>query len=173
MQSVEDVENMLILAAKVDKSLPRVKAQDAKALWPDIVLTEAEKKALRLMTREGEPDFSPSQADIDLWYRVCTEWVKPFAGDEKKREQWAVIWLKACGCPSKVIEKKLAISRTKVWYIYDRGMERLVNYLGVQSGTSSYHYRPELVGAYPQGKVGGFSRINLLREWLAELEGKK
>ena len=112
MQSVEDVENMLILAAKVDKSLPRVKAQDAKALWPDIVLTEAEKKALRLMTREGEPDFCPSQADIDLWYKVCTEWVKPFAGDEKKREQWAVIWLKACGCPSKVIEKKLAISRS-------------------------------------------------------------
>lgn len=172
LRNVEDVKFMLELAAKVDKSLPRVKAQDAKALWPEIILTESEKKALWLMNREGDPDFCPSQADIDLWYKVCTEWIKPFAGDEKKREQWAVIWLKACGCPSKVIEKKLAISRTKVWYIYDRGMERLANYLGVQGEASSYHYRPELIGTYPKGKVSGCSRINLLKEWLAELEGK-
>lgn len=175
LRNVEEVKSALELAAEVDKALPKVKAQGAKALWPDIILTESEIKALKLMTHEGKPDFCPSQADIDLWYKVCTEWIKPFIGDEKKRQQWVVIWLKSCGCPSKIIERKLSICRTKVWYIYDKGMVHLLNFLNIKINPTELvknEYRPELIKAYPRGKITGMTKINILREWLAELERK-
>lgn len=173
LKNVEDVKAVLELAAQVDKALPPVKAQGAKSTWPDIRLTESEKKALGITLREGEPDFSPTEEQIDIWYKVCTEWVKPFVADEKKRQQWAVIWLKSCGCASKIIEKKLGICRTKVWYVYDSGMVRLLNYLGVpckDNNLGKNEYRPELISSYPAGKVTGFVKINFLREWLKEIE---
>ena len=46
MKSIEEVKLMLELAAEVDKSQPRVKAQDAKAIWPEILLTDTDRKSV-------------------------------------------------------------------------------------------------------------------------------
>lgn len=177
IRNIEDVKAILELAAKVDCSLPQVKVQGAKALWPDIRLTESEKKALKAMTRDGEPDFTPTDAQKELWYTVCTEWVKAFAGSEKKRQQWTVIWLKACGCRVKTIERHVNFGRTKIWYQYERGMAHLLNFLQVNYTKEDLKnlepYKPELVRDYPVGKITGTTKINILKEWLAELEGAK
>ena len=173
LSSVEDVKKMLELAAKVDKALPPVKVKGAKALWPDFCLTEAEKKALRVISRDGEPDFEPTQEQIDIWYHVCAEWIKAFQGSDEKRQQWIVLWLKSCGCPSKIIEKKLGICRTKVWYVYDKGMACLLNFLRIKYSRDDLikleAYRPELISPYPRGKITGISAGNVLKEWLQEL----
>ena len=34
-------------------------------------------------------------------------------------------------------------------------------------------YKPELVRDYPAGKITGATKINVLKEWLAELEGAR
>lgn len=175
LKTVEDVEKMLVLAAKVDRALPPVKAQEAKTIWPDILLTDAEIKAVRRMSRKGEPDFSPTQEQIDLWYMVCTQWIKAFCYDDKKRQQWTVMWLKASGCPIKIIERHVAFKRTKIWYQYERGMAHLLNFLQVNYTAEDLKklepYKPELVRDYPAGKITGATKINILKEWLAELEG--
>lgn len=174
IRNIEDVRAALELAAKVDRALPQVKAQGAKALWPDIRLTESEKKALQTMAREGEPDFLPTQSEIDVWYEVCTKWIKFFAGSEKKRQQWAIIWLKACGCRVKTIERHVNFGRTKIWYQYERGMAHLLNFLQVNYTAEDLKnlepYKLELVRDYPVGKITGATKINILKEWLAELE---
>lgn len=176
LKNVDEVKVMLELAAEVDKSLPKVQAMGVKSTWPELRLSNEEIEAIRLMTQKGKPAFSPQQADIDVWYKVCTEWVKAFTGNADQREQWSVIWLKSCGCPSKIIESKLGICRTKVWYVYDRGLERLLNYLGVaytSADINKNEYRPELIPSYPAGKIKSYAKINLLREWLSELEKKR
>lgn len=176
LKTIEDVKLMLELAAEVDKSRPKVKAQDAKALWPEIILTESEIKAVKLMTRDGKPDFSPTDEQIKVWETVTTQWIKAFQGSERQRQQWTVIWLKAYGCPSKIIEKKLGICRTKVWYLYDKGMIRLLNFLNIKIDSTELgknEYRPELIKPYPAGKITGTVKVNILKEWLAELEKEK
>lgn len=176
LNNVEDVRVVLELAAKVDKSLPKVKAQGAKALWPDICLTESEKKAIRFMTREGEPDFSPTDEQIEIWYTVCTEWAKAFLGSEKKRQQWVVIWLKACGCRVKTIERYVDFGRTKIWYQYERGMAHLLNYLQIAYTSEDLKnlepLKTELIRDYPIGKITGTAKISILKEWLEELESR-
>lgn len=174
IRNIEDVRAALELAAKVDRVLPPVKAQGAKALWPDIRLTDAEKKSIRLMNNDGKADFLPTQEQIDLWYIVCTDWAKIFSCDEKKRQQWVVIWLKACGCRVKTIERHVNFGRTKIWYQYERGMAHLLNFLQVNYTRKDLKnlepYKPELVRDYPIGKITGATKINILKEWLAELE---
>lgn len=177
VETVEDVKEILKLAARVDRALPPVRAQGAKALWPDIRLTDSELKAIRCMTRDGIPDFMPTQEQVDIWYLVCTQWVKFFAGDEKKRQQWTVIWLKACGCRVKTIARHVNFGRTKIWYQYERGMAHLLNSLQVNYIAEDLKnlepYKPELVRDYPVGKITGATKINVLKEWLAELEGAR
>lgn len=175
LRNVEDVKFMLELAAEVDKSQPRVKAQDAKAIWPEILLTDTEKKAIKLMTRDGKTDVFYSDEQIKVWETVTTEWIKAFQDSERLRQQWIVIWLKAYGCPSKIIEKKLGISRTKVWYLYDKGMVRLLNFLNIKVDSAELgknEYRPELIKPYPAGKITGTVKVNILKEWIEELESK-
>lgn len=175
LKNVEEVKSALELAAEVDKALPKVKAQGAKALWPEIILTESEIKAIKLMTRGGKPDFSPNDEQIKIWETVTTQWIKAFQKSENLRQQWTIIWLKSYGCPSKIIEKKLGICRTKVWYLYDKGMGYLLNYLGIKFNSAELgrnEYRPELIKPYRAGKITGTAKINILKEWLAELENK-
>ena len=176
IRNIEDVKQVLELAAKVDRALPPVKAQGAKALWPDIILTESEKKALKHMIREGEADFCPTQEQIDLWYTVCSEWIKAFQESDFRRQQWKVIWLKACGCRLKTIERHVSFGRTKIWYQYERGMAHLLNYLQIahtpEEINSLEPYKPELSQPYPRGRITSWTKINLLKEWLAELEGQ-
>lgn len=123
------------------------------------------------------PDFMPTQEQVDIWYIVCTQWVKFFAGDEKKRQQWTVIWLKACGCRVKTIARHVNFGRTKIWYQYERGMAHLLNSLQVNYIAEDLKnlepYKPELVRDYPAGKITGATKINVLKEWLAELEGAR
>lgn len=177
ISTIDDVKQVLETAAKVERVLPPVKVMGAKALWPEIILTDAEKKAIRHMSDDGEPGFSPTQEQIDLWYTVCSEWIKAFQGSDLRRQQWKVIWLKACGCRVKTIERHVSFGRTKIWYQYERGMAHLLNYLQVSYTrgeiSSLEPYKPELVKAYPRGKITGMAKINILKEWLAELEGKK
>lgn len=176
LRNVEDVKTMLVLAAEVDMALPKVQVQGAKSTWPDIRLSESEKKALRTMTREGKPDFSPTDEQVEIWYTVCTEWAKAFLGSEKKRQQWVVIWLKACGCRIKTIERHVSFGRTKIWYQYERGMAHLFNYLQVTYSSEELSkletYKPELTRDYPTGKITGTAKISILKEWLEELESK-
>lgn len=174
IRNIEDVKELLKLAAKVDQALPQVKAQGAKAKWPDFRLTDAEKKAIKLMTFDGKPLFRPNQKQIDIWYAVCTEWIKAFQGSKRKRDQWIVVWLKACGCRVKTIERHVSFGRTKIWYEYRQGIAQLLDFLRIGytgedlEGLESYH--PELVKKYPRGKISGAQKINILKEWLAELE---
>lgn len=176
LRNVEDVKAILELAAMVDRSLPQVKAQGAKALWPDIRLTESEKKALRAMTREGEPDFTPTDAQKEIWYTVCTEWVKAFSGSDKKRQQWTVIWLKAYGCRVKTILRHVDFKKTKLYKEYELGMAHLLNFLRINYTQEDLKKlepcKPELVRDYPAGKITGTTKISILKEWLAELEGQ-
>lgn len=177
IRNIEDVKAILELAAKVDRSLPQVKAQGAKALWPDIRLTESEKKALRVVEIDGKADFLPTQSEIDVWYMVATEWAKLFIGSEKKRQQWKVIWLKACGCRVKTILRHVDFQKTKLYKEYELGMAHLLNFLQVNYTREDLKnlepYKPELVRDYPVGKITGTTKINILKEWLAELEGVK
>lgn len=174
LRTVDDVKAVLELAAKVDRALPPVKAQGVKAVWPDIRLTESEKKALRQMTREGGPLFSPTQEQVDIWYKVCTDWAHIFSGDDIRRQQWTIIWLKACRCRVKTIERHVHFGRTKIWYQYERGMAHLLNFLQVSYTREDLHnlevYKPELIQGYPVGKITGLTKVNLLKEWLRELE---
>lgn len=175
LKTIEDVKLMLELAAEVDKSRPRVKAQDAKVFWPEIILTESEIKAIKLMTRDGKPDLSPTDEQIKIWETVTTQWIKAFQDGENLRQQWVVIWLKSYGCPSKTIERKLGICRTKVWYLYDKGMVHLLNFLNIKINSADLgrnEYRPELIKPYRAGKITGSAKINILKEWLEELESK-
>ena len=174
LKNLQDVLTTLELAARVDAALPSVKVQGAKTRWPDICLTDAEKKSIALQTKDGKPVFLPSQKQIDVWYMVVAEWVKFFTHTPKKRQQWTVIWLKSCGCRSKIIERHVHCGRTKVWYLYEQGMFHLLNSLHISYGEGDIreteYYRPELVRDYPVGKISGTAKINLLKEWLAELE---
>lgn len=174
IRTIEDVRTALELAAKVDRVLPPVKVQGAKALWPDIRLTDAETKSIHLMNNDGKSDFLPTQEQIDLWYIVCTDWAKIFSCDEKKRQQWVVIWLKACGCRVKTILRHVDFQKTKLYKEYELGMVHLLNFLQVNYTQEDLKnlepYKPELVWDYPVGKITGTTKINILKEWLAELE---
>lgn len=174
LNSLQDVIDTLELAARVDMALPPVKVQGAKALWPDIRLSDVEKKSIYLMTKKEKAVFLPTQSEIDVWYMVVAEWIKFFTQTPKKRQQWAAIWLRSCGCRSKTIERHLRCGRTKVWYLYDQGLAHLLRSLRVpyteEEIQNVEYYRPELVKSYPKGKISGFTKISLLKEWLAELE---
>lgn len=165
---------MLELAAEVDRSMPKVKALDAKALWPEIRLTESEKKALHRMTREGEPDFTPNDDQNKVWETVTTEWIKAFQDSERHRQQWTVIWLKAYGCRVKTILRFVDFQKTKLYKEYELGMAHLLNFLQVnytkEDLANLEHYKPELIRDYPTGKVTGTAIVNVFKEWLKELE---
>lgn len=174
LKNIEDVKRILKIAAEVDKSLPRVKAQDAKALWPEIIPTKAEIEAFRLMFRDGKPDFSPTDEQKRIWEIVTTEWIKAFQGNKRLRQQWVVIWLKAYGCRVKTILRYVDFQKTKLYEEYKLGMAHLFNYLQIQYTSQDLdnleYYKPELIPAYKTGNITAITKINLLKEWLAELE---
>lgn len=173
LNNLQDVVDALELAARVDVALPPVKVQGAKALWPDIPLSEAEKKTLSLINAQGKPMFLPSQKQIDLWEMVCAEWITYFQTPEKI-QQWKIIWLRSCGCRSKTIQRHTHCGRTKIWYLYDRGMAHLLNCLRVPYEEGDFKkvqpYRPENIPSYRPQKISQSEKIKFLKEWLAELE---
>ncbi|MCX4348374.1 MAG: hypothetical protein OSJ76_01160 [Alphaproteobacteria bacterium] len=176
MKSIEEVKLMLELAAEVDKSQPRVKAQDAKAIWPEILLTDTEKKALKLMTRDGRTDVFYSDEQIKVWETVTTEWIRAFQDSERRRQQWIVIWLKAYGCRVKTILRHVDFQKTKLYEEYKLGMAHLLSFLQVgytkRDLENLEYYKPELIPHYPAGKVTGTAIINVLEQWLAEIKKK-
>lgn len=176
LKNIEDVKRILKIAAEVDKALPRVKAQDAKALWPEIIPTKAEIEAFRLMFRDGKPDFSPTDEQKRIWEIVTTEWVKAFQGNKRQRQQWVVIWLKAYGCRVKTILRHVDFQKTKLYEEYKLGMAHLLNYLQVSYTRKDLDnlepYNFELVPPYPAGKITGIAIINVLEQWLKELKEK-
>lgn len=176
MKNINEVRETLELAAEVDKALPKVKAQGAKALWPDICLTESEIKALKLMARDGKTDVFYSNEQIKVWETVTTEWIRAFQDSERRRQQWIVIWLKAYGCRVKTILRHVDFQKTKLYKEYELGMAHLLNFLQVNYTQEDLKnlepYKPELVRDYPAGKITGTTKINILKEWLAELEGQ-
>lgn len=176
LRNVEDVKAILELAAMVDRSLPRVKAQGAKALWPDIVLTDSEVKALQRMTRDGKPDFSVTDEQKQIWEIVTTEWIKAFQDSPRRRQQWTVIWLKAYGCRVKTILRHVDFKKTKLYEEYRLGMVHLLNFLRINYTEEELKniepYKPELILPYQKGKITGMALINVLKEWIAEIEHK-
>lgn len=131
ISSIEDLKEELRTAAEVDKSLPKVKTESVKAHWVDIWRSPQEKY---YSISDEAPKFKPTQQEIDKWYEVTTNWVKVFQSENKVlnetlQSEWAVIWLKSLGFPSKIIEHKLGMCRTRVWYRYEKGLLRLLSAL--------------------------------------------
>lgn len=160
IKTIDDLKDALELAAMTDKALPPAASLNAKSTWPDFLRDKRELAVLRT----EDPEFTPTQEDISFWEEVCLEWINFFSQDEKRKE-WAVIWLKACKCPSKIIEKKTGMCRTKVWYCYDRGLRKLYEKL---THTPLIVDKPKR-----KSRIRAFSRdIITIREAIERLEKK-
>lgn len=117
IKTIENLRDELERAVLTDRALPPTASLRAKSTWTDY-MREADDLATII---KDAPPFNPNQEDIAKWEVVCLEWHKLCSSPQ----EWAVIWLKACRCPSKLIEKKTGMCRTKVWYVYEKGLRRL------------------------------------------------
>ncbi len=158
IHNLEDLKYELEIAAMTDRALPPIKTAGAKSSWPDFLHDPFSVSAMI----KDSPSFSPTQEDIDKWEIVCSEWIKFFDETERQRE-WAIIWMKACRMPSKIIERRTGLCRTSVWYLYERGMRKLFAALA---------HRP-LSKTPKKTRIRSFSRdIITIREAIERLEGK-
>lgn len=132
IQTIDDLKGELEQAALTERALPATANLRAKSTWPDFLRDPEELK----QTITDKPLFTPSQEDFGKWEEICLNWINFFSEAERKRE-WAVIWLKSCKVPSKTISKKTGMSRTKAWYCYNRGLNKLFACLTNKKVTTS------------------------------------
>lgn len=144
IENFEDLKSKLELATLVDKALPPTAKLGAKAIWPEFLRNPEETGFLL----KDAPKFEPTADDFKLWEEVSLNWIK-FFSEQEKREEWAVVWLKAGHMPNKVIAAKLKMSRTKVWYCYERGMSKLYAKLtgnAAPAGVKKHRKKDKIVG---------------------------
>lgn len=158
IKTLSDLKSELEIAALTERSLPSVKARGAKSSWPDFL---QDPTPLGILLAQ-KPEFSPTSEDVEKWETICTEWIKFFTPSERRKE-WAVVWLRACHVPQKVIASKVKMSRTSVWHCYERGIHKL--FIALTGGGT------HAVGASQRRRIVGFTRdLRTLREVIKDLE---
>ncbi|MFI3241204.1 MAG: DUF6362 family protein [Alphaproteobacteria bacterium] len=114
----EEVEEYLQIAAKVDKSLPKVVSKGYGTSSFVYIRTEAE-----LFWNDKEPArFKPTGEQVSIWEDVVLRWFSFIeAGEDKK-----IVWLRSCGMGWSRLGKKFSLTRQTVATRYKKAIKDIV-----------------------------------------------
>lgn len=116
----EIVNDWLIIAAKVDKSLPPVKMPKVTGQKWDII-REWYEFLWEDDNSDVEPRWNPTNEQISMWEEVVLRWFKLIDSNTDKK----IVWMHAAGASWVKIAKKVHLSRQAVAMHHKKAIENL------------------------------------------------
>ncbi len=116
----EIVNDWLIIAANVDKSLPPVKMPKVTGQKWDII-REWYEFLWEDDNSDVEPRWNPTSEQISMWEEVVLRWFKLIDSNTDKK----IVWMHAAGASWVKIAKKVHLSRQAVAMHHKKAIENL------------------------------------------------